>query len=221
MKAIISNGSIVATPFQYSADTASQAFYNAVGVSVSFPESEPAESSVIGDTILANVVLANQPAYDPMTQQINLSWVIDTDGATVCQIWTVGPYSPPVPTLAQAQQNQLNIISSSCSQTITGGFQSSALGSVYTYPSSTTNQMNLAASVAKSLLPTTETDAVFPFWSCDSSGVWNLNNHTASQIQQVGADIYNFVLTQIQKNAALSEQVQMATTPEQVQAITW
>jgi hypothetical protein len=54
--------------------------------------------------------------------------------------------------LAAAQANQIAILSAACSASIVGGFPSTALGDVHTYPSKVTDQQNLASSVIAALL---------------------------------------------------------------------
>jgi hypothetical protein len=125
---------------------------------------------------------------------------------------------PPSPTLQQVQTNQSAVLTQACANAILSGFTSSALGSAYIYPCKSTDQQNLAASVAKSqLVPS----ATFPFWCADSSGAWAMRNHTATQIQQVGIDAYASVLSAQQKLTNLVAEVMAATSADAVQSIVW
>jgi hypothetical protein len=58
---------------------------------------------------------------------------------------TVNPV--PGPTLAQAQATQTTLLNTSAQNAIVSGFTSSALGAVYTYPSTTTDQLNMNSCV--------------------------------------------------------------------------
>jgi hypothetical protein len=60
-----------------------------------------------------------------------------------------------------------------------------------------------------------------PFWCEDSNGNWAYVVHTAAQIQQVGQDGKNAILTAMQQLQTLNAQVSAATTVAAVQAITW
>jgi hypothetical protein len=58
---------------------------------------------------------------------------------------TVNPV--PGPTLAQAQATQTSLLNAACQTAIVSGFTSSALGAPYTYPSTTTDQLNMNSCV--------------------------------------------------------------------------
>lgn len=59
------------------------------------------------------------------------------------------------------------------------------------------------------------------FWCADEAGVWAMRPHTATQIQQVGAEGKAAIVAAIQKKAELEAEVMAAATIEAVQAITW
>jgi hypothetical protein len=147
-----------------------------------------------------------------------------TEGAPtqVNGVWTQTWVQTPVP-LAQAQSTQSAVIDAACAAAIVSGFTSSALGSAYTYPSKVTDQQNLAASVLASILPGVTTGWTTPFWCADSTGMWSWVNHTAAQIQQVGADSKTAILGYQSQNAQLQAQLVAAniTTVDQVAAIVW
>lgn len=123
--------------------------------------------------------------------------------------------------LAQAKQAQLAIVGAACASAITGGFQSSALGKVYTYPSTQNDQANLNANVVSSLLPSLPANWTTLQICGDANGKWGYVPHTASQIQQVGADGKAAVFSCLTKNAALQSQIAAATTVASVQSINW
>lgn len=118
------------------------------------------------------------------------------------------------------QAQQAAAVSSACSQAITGGFTSSALGAAYTYPSAVNDQQNLASSILDSILPGNANDPAYttPFWCCDSSGVWAWTPHTAVQIQQVGKDMKAAILDCQAKNAQLQAQIKAVSMNGQTEA---
>jgi hypothetical protein len=131
----------------------------------------------------------------------------------------------PTPTawqlLAQAQQAQLAIVGADCATAITGGFQSSALGKAYTYPSTQNDQANLNANVVSSLLPGIPADWTTLQICGDANGEWAYLPHTAEQIRQVGTDGKAAIIGFLTKNAGLRAQIEAATTVAEVQALNW
>ncbi|HQU11401.1 MAG TPA: hypothetical protein PLV07_07435, partial [Acidiphilium sp.] len=119
------------------------------------------------------------------------------------------------------QAAQIAVLKAACEAAITGGYVSAALGSAHTYPSTPTDQLNMAASVIASQLPGLPSTWATAFWCQDSTGKWAMLAHTAPQIQQAGSDGKAWVTTQQLKLASLSAQVMAATTVTAVQAITW
>lgn len=123
--------------------------------------------------------------------------------------------------LASAQATQISILSFACATAIVAGFTSSALGAAHTYPSKTTDQQNLSASVIASLMPGLTSGWATPFWCEDVNGNWAWVNHTAAQIQQVGQDGKAAILACMSKNAEYAAEVLAATTIAAVQAVVW
>jgi len=152
----------------------------------------------------------------PVPPEINPMMVLPNPGAF---LWDGTTIVRKPDTLAQAQAKQNALLTASCIAAITGGFISSALGSPYTYPSTLTDQHNLAVSVMASLLPNLPTGWTTPFWVMDSAGAWSFTPHTAAQIQQAGLDGKAWVTTQQETLASLDAQVWAATTVAAVQAI--
>lgn len=108
-----------------------------------------------------------------------------------------------------------------CETFILSGFNSDALGSSHMYPSNSYDQINLSGSVLKSTLASSLSTATYAFKCQDPNGVWLFRPHTASQIQQVGSDSYDFILAARGKNSCLQNQIVWAETQEQLDAITW
>jgi hypothetical protein len=139
---------------------------------------------------------------------------------------TLVPYTIPAPTDAQllsaAQTKQVATNTSAAAASMVSGYTSSALGSAYTYPSKTTDQINMLGSVSSSLLPGLASTWTTPFWCAPvATGVWAYQNHTAAQIQQVGADGKAWIVSNQTQLAELNAQVAAATTVAAVQAIVW
>lgn len=127
----------------------------------------------------------------------------------------------PVVLLMQAQAAKVAELSAACKAVILSGFESSALGTTYSYPAKDTDQQNLASSVLASVLPGVAADWETPFWCADEQGAWAFRLHTAAQIQQVGKDGKAAILAAMTKNQQLADQVMAAKTVADVQAITW
>ncbi len=123
--------------------------------------------------------------------------------------------------LPAAKLAKINNISKLCRDYILSGFESDALGSLHHYPFEETDQNNLTASVLASTLPNLPVGWTTVFWCSDSLGVWALRPHTASQIQTVGLASKKMKEDAVIKNAALSEQISLATTLAEVAAIVW
>ncbi|MHB8372205.1 MAG: DUF4376 domain-containing protein [Thermoplasmataceae archaeon] len=117
-----------------------------------------------------------------------------------------------VESLPAAQSTQKALLTAGCQAAIVGGFTSSALGSVYSYPSDTISQSN-QNSAASSL-------SGGKLW-CASGGVWALIAHTQAQAQDVVASLVAWVNSCQEKRATLQGQVNAATSVSAVQAITW
>jgi len=148
---------------------------------------------------------------------------------------------PPAPNaVAQAQAQQTVALYRKTRQTLIGNFQSSALGSAYTYPSGLTDQMNLiaAATVAAAVVSSSSSTAsvgtatmvgaigvVAPapwtvcLWCAYAGGVWAFTSHTAAQVQQVLSDWVAFKQAQSQALVTAIATVQAAATVAAVQAV--
>jgi hypothetical protein len=138
---------------------------------------------------------------------------------------TLVPYTPPAPTeaeqLAAAQAAQTTRLRAACEAEIVGGYSSAALGAAHTYPSTPTDQANMAASVIASLLPGLAPGWTTPFWCVDTAGVWTFAAHSAAQIQQVGRDGKAFVIAAQRRLATLSAEIAATADIAAVQAVVW
>jgi hypothetical protein len=131
-------------------------------------------------------------------------------------------FAPPAIPLSALKAAKVEELSSACATAIVGGFVSSALGSPHTYPSSTTDQINLMGSVTASLLPAPAPDWSTPFWCANHvDGAWVFRSHSAEQIQAVGADGKAHVVACQTRLGDLTRDVAAATTPATVATISW
>jgi len=117
-----------------------------------------------------------------------------------------------VESLPAAQATQNGILTAGCQAAIVGGFTSSALGSVYSYPSDPISQSNQNSAASSS--------AGGKLW-CESGGVWSLVAHTQAQAQVVVASLVTWVNACQKQRVTLQGQVNAATSVSAVQAITW
>jgi hypothetical protein len=126
----------------------------------------------------------------------------------------------PAETLAEAKVRKKAEINLACSAAIVGGFESDALGSTHTYPSTQEDQLNLTGLIQLSLIELV--DGWSTYFACaDSKGVWSKVPHTAKQIQTVGATFAKLKLKIIATKDALNASIDSATTVEAVNAISW
>ena len=112
-------------------------------------------------------------------------------------------------------------LSKACRASIISGFESAALGALHRYPSTETDQLNLAGSITDSLLVDQSANWVTPFWCADADGDWAMRLHSYAQIQQVGRESKKRVLKLMQHNAALAAQVQLAPDKVSIDHVTW
>ena len=124
-------------------------------------------------------------------------------------------------TLDQLRADRLAVLRTACNTAITGGYSSAALGAVHTYPSSFTDQQNMAASILSSLLPGLADGWNTPFWCADAAGVWDFRPHSAAQIQQAGSDGKAWVLACQRRIATLAAAVAALDSAEALQLIAW
>lgn len=155
----------------------------------------------------------------------SLEWVDAASASPAPQVgWNYadGAFAgPPAPTLADARASQVALLRAACAAEIVAGYSSAALGAAHLYPSTPTDQANMAASVLASLLPGVAGGWTTPFWCADAGGVWSFAEHTAAQIQQAGQDGKAMVVAAQSKLAGLEAQVAAAADAAAVAAINW
>ena len=71
------------------------------------------------------------------------------------------------------------------------------------------------------MLPGNPNDWVTPFLCADAAGHWTYRNHTAAQIQQVGADGKAAILGKLVAKAQKHLRVDAAESIEAVEAVAW
>jgi hypothetical protein len=121
------------------------------------------------------------------------------------------------PSLQQLQATRLAELRKSCRDTLLGGFTSTALGVIHSYPSTETDQQNLRDALLTSISsPALES----PLW-CTNSGGWKMKPHTALQVEQVHSDWIAFRIAQQQRLLLLQTSANMAASAEALAAITW
>lgn len=171
------------------------------------------------------VVIAAPASFDP-TQQTPASthtYTVDLASRSVTGTpdLRTATSAEAASALATLQSTKLSALTVSCVATIVGGYPSSALGPVHTYPSKPTDQTNMLGSVTASLFPNLPANWTTPFWVADASGVWSFADHTASQIQQAGSDGKAAVAGAQLKLASLSAEVAAAKSQADLDKITW
>lgn len=144
-------------------------------------------------------------------------------GKTVEVGWTLSDtgFTAPEFDLDAYRQRNIAALTAQCAAAIVGGYTSSALGSVHTYPSKTTDQINMMGSVSASLLPGLADDWSTPFWCADSDGVWAFRMHSIAQIQTAGADGKAHVVLCQSTLQRLTLSVMAATTAEAIAEVIW
>lgn len=107
-----------------------------------------------------------------------------------------------------AELNQL------CSQCITSGFESNALGTTHRYSAGPEQHDNLSVALALGIsIPFTCTDI--------ASGVKMQRIHSSEQLRQMGLDGAAHKVQKMQRYETLRLQILSASTHEEVQAVAW
>lgn len=122
--------------------------------------------------------------------------------------------------LAAVKAAKVRALTASCEAAILEGYTSDALGTPHLYPANLTDQINMLSSVADAGLEHEE-GWTTPFTCRDGEGSWDWRNHTASQIQQAGAD-GKAAITAIRAHLKeLRDQVAAAADAGAVAEIAW
>lgn len=129
----------------------------------------------------------------------------------------------PAMILDGAKKTRKDLMTETCKSVITGGFVSSALGAAWSYPSkedeNVKDQSNLHSAVAVST--NAPVGWTVSLWCQDSTGVWQLQPHDATQIQQVGLDFRAHLNDAIGRNADRQAAIDAALSVRDVEAIVW
>ena len=99
---------------------------------------------------------------------------------------------------------------------ITAGVVSSVTGTPYTYPTQTTDQINLLGQVEASTLDPSST---FTFWCMGADGVWLHLSHTGEQIRALGLEVRLHITTLQAQYADMVVAIDAATTVAEVLAV--
>ena len=138
---------------------------------------------------------------------------ISTHGYTVRDGIVVAPNEPTYDELlAQAREIRLATLADACGKAIVSGFNSTALGEAYGYPSTLTDQVNLGTVASCA--------AGGQLW-CSYAGSWCFKVHTQAQAQAVLATFTSWLNKCQEQLVALGNRVSDATTVSAVEAVNW
>jgi hypothetical protein len=125
---------------------------------------------------------------------------------------------PPLP-LDQIKERKRQEIASACRSAIESGIVCAALGSAHTYPTTLTDQHNLAGTVMAAM-NAGDKGGLYKFWCADSQGLWARREHTAEQIIAVGEAVRAHVTAQQDRYEQRLAEIDQATA-ETISTITW
>lgn len=177
--------------------------------------------SILYPTAIVNIDYSvGDYGQGPILQEWNTAKLgTQPDQITITNAWNNGLG------LTYTKQQQIIMLDIACRNTILAGFQSSALGSVYTYPNQNSqehpDQVNMVTSTLAAVINTNTAGWTTNIWVENSAGTWEYFPHNATQVKQVGVDGKVYVQTQQNKLVSLTAQVNAATTIAAVQAIVW
>ncbi|WP_261541689.1 hypothetical protein [Burkholderia multivorans] len=167
-------------------------------------------------TAFYDTVDSPAPAGTSVIEITNAQWMtcITQQGQWCVSKGALAQVPPPsaAQLLATAQATQNAALNAACSTAIMSGFSSSALGSMYNYPSTLTDQTNqntVAQCASGGLL-----------W-CETAGSWSFKQHTQSQAQAVVASFSAWLNKCQQQLVDLTNQVNAATSVSAVESIAW
>lgn len=125
--------------------------------------------------------------------------------------------------LTLTKRNKILELSKECENVIIAGFTSSALGIEKIYDSEEVDQINLIGSVSTTTPTPAEPTGYTIYYACrdPETNIKSYIEHTHYQLRQVMADGATFKLVQLQRFNTLRNQVNEATTVEDIEAIIW
>ncbi len=113
--------------------------------------------------------------------------------------------------IGRVKSRKISMLSNAISSEIQSGFKSDALGSMHMYPSTETDQINLAGLVAISI------DAAYV---CeDEQGVWDKRLHTTAQLKKVAIDGAMWKSALLDEFRARRDVVEKAITVEEIDSV--
>lgn len=133
----------------------------------------------------------------------------------------IADYVPIFSKLLDVQAAQTILISTACGAAITAGMPSSALGSIYIYPTTDSDQARMGAAVNLSNLPGNSANWSMPIKCQNAAGAWIRIAHTAPQLQRAAQDVAALIIALLLKYDVLAAQIAAATSVSAVKAITW
>ena len=122
-----------------------------------------------------------------------------------------------VVTLDEARSMKKSLMKKTASERIQSGIESDVLGAVHTYPTTITDQQNLAGLAQQASI-----DGLgAKYWCADDAGLWARRQHTADQLIQLGREVIAHVQAQQDRYETLLGQIDAASTVEEIEAIAW
>lgn len=119
------------------------------------------------------------------------------------QVWKDGQWIDDIPAVVERRYvARVLEVDALCSQQISGGFWSSALGDAYCYSTALDDQINLSSAAALGV------DLSFP--CADQEGVKVYRPHTSGQLRQVADGFTRLKLELLQRAYSLKQQLQLA-----------
>lgn len=129
-------------------------------------------------------------------------------------VWDGNKWVVDIDKLKSRKKNEIN---RACEAQIVAGFTSATLGEIYHYQSDRDDQLNLIGLVSAG-----SGDILKCADDADGApGEWEYRPHTIDQLRQVLSDGKDYKKQLLIKAAQLKAQIAAATTPEEVEAITW
>lgn len=126
------------------------------------------------------------------------------------------PLPGPIELLETAYARQIETINTACTDAITAGFTSGALGAPHRYTSQLDDQLNLTGSILRGL--------DMPYACRDEQGEKEFRAHTAEQLRQVGDDFTVYKLELLRRANTLKQQVEQALAASDLstlEAVIW
>lgn len=171
---------------------------------------EGIHSEMPPDAVLISSELYDQVIANPNKGKIRSH---DADGLPIL-------IDPPLPGHAELIEGtyarQIETVNAACTDAITAGFTSGALGAPHRYSSQLDDQLNLTGSILRAL--------DMPYACYDEQDAKEYRIHTAEQLRQVGDDFTLYKLQLLQRANTLKQQLDQARNAGDLVAlngVTW